>query len=584
MKELTYSQIIAENRRLGELSREKPLRIMVVANTVVENLRDYLEYELRSHGMHAEVDIAAYDNLMQESSQLEHDVLIVWLDTWNLAPSLFASKLLDDPDALQALEKNVKAQINTIAKDNEHLPLIVINTFNNLLDTGFPFKKSTLQKLAENLNDYLHSISFPNVFVFDTANILFSLSEKAAISRKQFYLFNTLYTNRLFKSYSHHLKFVLLGLKGKTKKAVVMDCDNTLWSGIVGEDGIDSIRMGYDNPAGRPFYEVQQMLLSLARQGVVIGICSKNNPRDVQQVIDHHPDMLLGDENITIKKVNWEPKPHNVKEIAKELNIGIDSLVFWDDNAFEVEMMREMLPEVLSFKVPGRAHEYPEAFREQMGWFFKRNITSEDLEKATLYKAQGLREKEKERFSDITDYLQSLSLELILERQPEKYLDRLAQISQKTNQFNLSTKRYEVADIKSLIADQKVDLLPFHVKDRFGDYGLTGLCIIRYESSTALLDTFLMSCRILGRQLENAFMDHLFVILKEKGVSRLEAEYIPTEKNQQVAQFFDGMGFESRQTKEGSTVFSCSTEHFSPLSIDFITITSSSDKISSHDE
>ncbi len=578
MEALTYSQIIAENRRLKKLYKEKPMRVLVLANTVVENLKDYLEYEFRSNGMHAVVDIAAYDNLMQESSQAGHDVLIVWLDTWNLAPALHTGQLLEDPDALHALEKNVKAQINTLLSNHEHLPLIVINKFNSLLNPDFPFKKSTLQTLAGNLNSYLFSITQPNVFVFDTDHILFSLSEKAAISRKNFFLFNTLYTNSYFRAYSFYLKFILLGLKGKTKKALIMDCDNTLWSGIVGEDGFESIRMGYDHPEGRPFHEVQQMLLSLARQGVIIGICSKNNHKDVQQVIDHHPAMLLGEENITIKKVNWEPKPHNLRQIARELNIGTDSMVFWDDNDFEIEMMREMLPEVLSFKVPEKMYEYPGAFREQMGWFFKRTITPEDLQKAKLYKAQSLRETEKERFTDVADYLQSLSLGIIIEQQPQKYLDRLAQLSQKTNQFNLSTKRYEVADIKKLMADENVDILPFHVRDRFGDYGLTGLCIIRYENATAFLDTFLMSCRVLGRQLEQTFLNHLIARLRDKGVSRIEAAYVPTQKNQQVARFFHEMGFEARKTLEGNTLFSYVVKHFSDTPTNAVTISYNHDR------
>ncbi len=520
MKELTYSQIIAENRRLKKLYKEKPMGVLVLANTVVENLKDYLEHEFRSNGMHAEVDIAAYINLMQESSQAGHDVLIVWLDAWNLAPAIHNGHLLEDPRMMSSLEKNVKAQINTLLSNNEHLPLIVINKFNSLMDPDFSFKKSNLQTLAGNLNNYLFSITQPNVFVYDTDHVFFSLSEQAAISRKNFYLFNTLYTNSYFRAYCFYLKFILLGLKGKTK----------------------------------------------------------NNYKDVQQVIDHHPDMLLGDENITIKKVNWSPKPHNLMQMAKELNIGADSMVFWDDNDFEIQMMREMLPEVLIFKVPEKIHEYPQAFREQMGWFFKRTITPEDLQKAKLYKVQSLREKEKERFADITDYLKSLSLEKIIEHQPQKYLDRLAQISQKTNQFNLSTKRYVVADIKSLIADKNVDLLPFHVRDRFGDYGLTGLCIIRYENFTAFLDTFLMSCRVLGRQLEQAFLNHLIVKLRDKGVCRLEAAYIPTKKNQQVARFFCEMGFEARKTQEGSTMFVCLVKQFSYTPAIFVTISYNHDK------
>ncbi len=577
MKNLTYSQIIDKNRQLKQLYKEKPIQVLVLANTVVENLKDYLEYELRSNGIHALLDIAAYDNLMQESGIVEHDVLIVWLDTWNLAPDLHTGHLLEDQGLMSSLEQNVKAQINTLLSKNEHLPLIVINKFNGLLNPDFSFKKSNLQTLADNLNNYLFSITQANVFVYDTDHIFFSLSDKAAISRKNFYLFNTLYANSYFRAYSFYLKFLLLGLKGKTKKALIMDCDNTLWNGIVGEDGYESIRMGYDSAEGRPFYEVQQMLLNLAGQGVIIGICSKNNDKDVQQVIDHHPDMLLGEDNITIKKVNWEPKPHNVKQIAKELNIGTDSMVFWDDNDFEIQMMREMLPEVMSFKVPEKIHEYPEAFREQMGWFFKRTITSEDLQKAKLYKAQSLRETEKERFTDITDYLQSLSLEVIIEQEPQKYLDRLAQLSQKTNQFNLSTKRYEVADIIRLIAEENVDMLPFRVRDRFGDYGLTGLCIIRYENSTAFVDTFLMSCRVLGRQLEWAFMNHLIAKLRDQGVSRIEAAYIPTQKNQQLARFFYEMGFEARKTHAGTTLFSCSVKRFSSISTDFITISYNND-------
>jgi len=571
MNELTYSQLIAENRKLASQFSGEPFQILIVSNTVVDNLKEFIEYDLRSQGINAQVETGSFDNLLQQTQDVKQQVLIVFMETWNLSPGLYTRTDLNDGFFL-SLEENIKQQIGTLTQNTRHLPLVIFNTFNNILDCGLPFRATALKTLANNLNQFLESLQVPNLFIFDTRAIFQKLSEKEAFSISHFYHFNTLYSNSFFRIYSHYLKFVIFSLTGKAKKALIMDCDNTIWKGIVGEDGTDGIQMDYNSPEGRPFFEVQKMIVSLSQQGVIIGLCSKNNPDDVQKIIDSHPDMALRDENIVIKKINWEPKHENLINIARELNIGTDSLVFWDDSDFEIRLMSELLPEVLCFKVPEKVYDYPTFFREQLGWFFKREVTREDLEKTQQYKFEAGRKQEQQKFASISDYIRSLSLEIVIESHPNKYLDRIAQLSQKTNQFNLSVKRYTPTDITALMDSKNHEIMAFHVNDRFGNYGLTGLCIIRFQDTQAWIDTLLMSCRILGRELENAFMNYLISHLKAKNIQTIRAEYIKTQKNMQIVEFLSKTGFQPEKESFDKIIYICQTNQFKPFDIDYIKI------------
>jgi len=254
----------------------------------------------------------------------------------------------------------------------------------------------------------------------------------------------------------------------------------------------------------------------------------------------------LREEHITINKSNWSDKVSNLKEISQELNIGLDSLVFIDDSSFEVNLIKEQLPEVTVLQVPENLYEYPGFLQKNIGLFYNLSLTAEDQKKIGMYKQQVKRETDKKKFTDIEDYLSSLELKITIYKNDASIIPRMSQISQKTNQFNLTTKRYTEGDIRKFLEDPNTNVYAFSVADKFGDSGVTGLCIINNDhgNQTADIDTFLMSCRIIGRNIEYSFMDYIIGKAKEANIDKVNAKYVKTQKNEQVREFYDKYSFD----------------------------------------
>lgn len=322
------------------------------------------------------------------------------------------------------------------------------------------------------------------------------------------------------------------------RKAIIFDCDNTLWHGIVGEGEIQHISA------------MQQDIVFLANRGVIIGLCSKNNEADVMDALK---DQLLKDEFISVKRINWKDKASNLREIAQELNIGLDAIVFVDDSEFERELVKQQLPEVLTI--------HP---RQLMDTVIDCIDLSGDFSKTKQYKENYQRAKAQEQFSDINDYLKSLDMVLIIKRNDRSQIPRIAELTQKTNQFNLTTDRCDEGYIGRLMAQGRVYSLS--VKDRFGDNGLTGVCIVidwdtpRY----GIVAVFLLSCRILGRGIEYALMDHVVKDLTKSGYTQLYGEYIASDKNQQTELFYPNMGFDRCTGDAEENVYCIKIEDYEP--------------------
>lgn len=323
-------------------------------------------------------------------------------------------------------------------------------------------------------------------------------------------------------------------------KVIVLDADNTLWGGVIGEDGLSGIALGKDYP-GRAYVDFQKRLLGFQQRGFILALCSKNNPEDLNEVLQHHPHQVLKSEHFAAQRVNWLPKVDNLKSIARELNLGLDSFVFVDDSDHECSAVRHGLPEVEVVQVPSQAVELP-ACLDTLARLEITSLTSEDLEKTRMYAQERLRKSQLEDITQtgasINEYLQSLGMEMTVGLDELKLLPRLAQLTQKTNQFNLTTRRYSEQDIARMIADDNFSVYHFSLKDSFGDSGIVGLGIVERESDKrARLDTFLMSCRVIGRQAEQAFLHRILVDLRSSGVAELSGEYIPTRKNVLVESF-----------------------------------------------
>ena len=330
--------------------------------------------------------------------------------------------------------------------------------------------------------------------------------------------------------------------RGSARKVAVVDLDNTLWGGVVGEAGLSGLQIGEEG-LGLAFQDFQRELLRLHDAGVLLAIASKNNPDDALEVLDQHSGMVLKREHFAAMRINWQDKVSNIRALAEELNLGIDSLVFLDDNPVEREWIRQGLPSVLVPELPEDPALRP-GFLRRAPFFSRIRVTEADVGRAESYLAQKQRSEFQSQTSSFEDFLASLEQELTIEPVHEGSVARAAQMCQRTNQFNLTTLRYTAADLERLMDDEATALYTLAVRDRFGESGITGLGVIRSHGDTAELDVLLLSCRVLGRKVEDAFLAVLAKQARERGARYLVGRYSPTAKNSQVASFYPDRGFE----------------------------------------
>jgi FkbH-like protein len=361
---------------------------------------------------------------------------------------------------------------------------------------------------------------------------------------RPWYLYRQPYPDSFLETIGGQLARIIVALRRAPKKCILLDCDNTLWGGIVGEDGIGGIQVGEDFP-GTPFRDLQRLLLHFRQRGIFLAITSKNNEADVRDVFDKHPGMLLKPEHISAWQVNWQPKAENAPLIAKALNIGLDSLVFIDDNPMEIEYMRTAHPQIECILLP---EETADIFAtvSRVAFFDQLDITDEDRARTDMM----LAEQERESLgSTLTkeEFQRELGLRVEIFTAKDDDLDRATQLINKTNQFNLTTIRRSFAEVRTLAKAKDHTIFGIHVSDKFGTYGLTGvmICAISPDGKTWTLDTLLLSCRVLGRGVETALLVLLAAEAGSLGAETLNASFIPTKKNAPAATFLPDHGFQS---------------------------------------
>ena len=578
MIELKFSEIINQNKELENKLQSSPFRITILSNIIVHQIKEILEYSLREKGINANVKFGNYDNIVQDSHiHNQSNAVIIFWELCNVIEGLQYKIGVLDKNELDDILEMTKSEIDLVLKQFEKTSLVLINRFTSLPFSNYNIRKNNMEELAELLNSYLEEKSSPNLKLVDIDKIIASVSVDNSVDLRFFYSSKALYSIDFFKAYSLFVKPFFMSANGNAKKALIFDCDNTLWNGILGEDGFNNIEMSTSTNKGRIFAEIQSIALELNNQGILIGICSKNNPKDVDEVIEFHPDMLLRKEYIAVNKSNWSDKVTNLQNIAQELNIGLDSLVFIDDSSFEVNMIREKLPAVTALQVPGKLHEYPKMLREKKSLFYNLSSTIEDKTKIKMYKQQTKREASKKDFNDIEDYLSALELKLIIYEDDETIIPRMSQMSQKTNQFNLTTKRYTEADIKNFIDAPDYDVYAFSAIDKFGDNGITGLSIIAVKNKNKIaeaeIDTFLMSCRVIGRNIEYRFIYEILNSIHARGINKVRATYVPSEKNSQVESFYKNVGFYEKKGNKEHNEYVLDLLNYNPKKIDYIKVT-----------
>ncbi len=405
---------------------------------------------------------------------------------------------------------------------------------------------------TNNLNNKLYELQkkLNGIYIFDFNRLITLHGYRLLFSNKFWYLGRIKYTNAGFRFMANELINLINCIDGKTRKVLALDLDNTLWGGIVGEDSWNNLNISEEG-TGRIYADFQRNIKNLSEIGILLVLVSKNNEADVKEVFLRNPNMLLQWNDFIVKKINWNNKADNLREIAAELNLGLDSIVFIDDNAFEREMVKMAFPQIA---VPN----FPDDITELNYWFIndvvytnfaKNKITSEDSEKTEQYKRNFERDSESKLYS-FDEFLKNLNIKIEIKHLDNEIIGRISQLTQKTNQFNLNAKKYDESELKVMMNSNQNKMFSLSYKDKFGNEGITGTAILELKDNIAFLDVFLLSCRILGRKVEYRFLDFITETLKKQSIKILEAKYCNNGKNTQVQEFLIKYGFSTTDKKD----------------------------------
>ena len=558
MEIINFQEILKTVREIkkGNTKNFKEIKIAFLRNYTTEKIIPYLEFFLLKDGFKPTFYFSAFDNIFQDTLdeksdyyKFSPDITIIAMTTLLISEKLvyrFAETPQDNSfNEIERITSDIESLIVNLTKNK--VGTILVNNFETpdfasmgILDyQNSNYQINSFRKINLKLAKICEKYSEVNVVDVDFLQRL--LGTKITKDYRLWHIEKNPYSQKFL----HYLAFdyikFIRAIKGKVKKCLVLDLDDTLWGGTIGEDGIKGIKLGNTFP-GSSFMNFQKSILNLYNRGVILAICSKNNIEDVIEVLKKHPDMILKKDNFAIIKANWTDKASNIKEISDELNINLDSLVFIDNNPFEINLVKKELPQVQCIQLSNDPTSYSHMI-DSLGIFDNLNFSTEDLNRTKMYKVEAKRKISRKNYTNLDSYLSSLEMKVEIFKNDSFCTPRIAQLSQRTNQFNLTTKRYSEAEISSYTKDSNTDVLAIRLEDKFGDMGIIGSSIIKYTANEANIDSFLLSCRSLGRGVEDIFLNLCLEIIKKRGYNDIKSEYYKTEKNKQVENFFDTRGF-----------------------------------------
>lgn len=411
-------------------------------------------------------------------------------------------------------------------------------------------KKQSLENLWNTRLTQLCT-DYRNVHVFPYHDIISKLGEENSFSLKTWYMGKILHTGEAQKRLGEKILHCVSLVDRVPKKVLLLDLDNTLWGGIAGEHDITPVTLS-DEHEGLAYKNLQRVIARMKEYGVILGIVSKNNEEDAFSIIRSHPHMILKEEDFVIQKINWEQKSTNIVEIASELNLGLDSFVFFDDNPTERELIKQLLPMVEVPDFPDRPEELAGRMCEIYHAFFEKPyITAEDLAKTRQYAENVKRDAVQKQAASFEEYLKQLDIKI--ERVDAKQnLERFLQLVNKTNQFNLTTRRYTMEEIQKIVEDSNKKVYLYRIEDCFGDYGIVCAVIVDV-SGKPVIEEFVLSCRVMGKYVEYGIVSMIEKELEKEGYEVLQGIYIPTAKNKPVEKLYDRLEYEQINVKEDGT-------------------------------
>jgi len=541
----SYLQV-AKSLDSAEMSSFAKLRIALLRNFTLEPLIPVMKGEAALSGFKPEFylggyDLVANDVLNPKSELYEFKPQIIFLFQWleTLAPGLMSKFVtlssIEVSNQIEELTADLFSYVSSI-RNMTDAPIILSN---------FPLPAVSAMGIldAQSENNQINSIlklnskvletarKFDDVYILDVMTLMARIGTQKGLDYRFWEVARAPLSHDALIVIGREFGKFIRALFGRTRKCLVLDCDNVLWNGIVGEDGIKTINTAF-----------QQEVLNLHEKGVLLALCSKNNESDVLEVLRTSPEMLLKEHHFATYQINWNDKATNLLKIAQTLNIGVDSLVFLDDSEFECDLVREHLPQVTTLCMKGDSSGFKLKLQEQ-GFFDSLSKSEEDRFRNQMYQDENRRKSILTTSKSLDDYLAGLDMHIEIGPVTDQNIPRISQLTQKTNQFNLTTHRYTEGDIRRMLIDPSMDIFYLNLKDKVSDIGLVGVAIVKLLTSEAHIDTFLLSCRALGRGVEYSFLGELVEMYRAKGYECTIGKYKPTDRNLQVANFYQDSGF-----------------------------------------
>lgn len=543
-----------------DFSNHKKLKIAVLGDTAtqlyVQAIRGY-GYEV---GLDLDVFEADYDQVERQvfdtSSELYKsaaDFVIIFYSAAKLLKKFSKLELTEKinfADEFISHAEDIYTSVSSSLKSKViffNFPEINENVFGNFANkTRYSF---TYQLRKINFELMNLSQNNKNFFINDL-NLLQSYYGSAFLSDAKNYINSDMIFSIDFLPFiAKNTVDIILSVTGSFKKCLILDLDNTTWGGIIGDDGLENIQVG-ELGIGKAFVELQLWAKQLKQRGIILAVCSKNDERIAKEPFEKHPDMILKLEDIAVFAANWENKVDNIKYIQGILNIGFDSMVFLDDNPFERNIVRDNIPGLAVPELPEDPAEYLHYLRS-LNLFETASFTAEDGQRTQQYQEEAKRTTVQKQFANEDDFLKNLNMESLVEDFNKFNTPRVAQLTQRSNQFNLRTVRYTEEDVSGIYENTNNIRLAFSLNDKFGEYGLISVVILKRDSENSFfIDTWIMSCRVLKRGMENFVLNTIVEQAKKMGGTKITGEYIPTAKNNIVANHYAGLGFTKVQDPE----------------------------------
>lgn len=535
----------------------KKIRVGILSSFTINGLKETIQVKSADKNIDCITYVGGYNQYNQEIINSESnlykfspDITFLIIDTRNILGDFFYFpynvSISERKNFVEKKLKELQTLIDIFTSKTESK--LVIANFN--IPTYSPYGISETKteygfhQMVEDLNRKLSSnIAKSNfVYIYDFNRFVSQYGENNIFDSKQFFFGDMKISLDYIPYLANDLMSYIIGHFGLSKKCIVLDLDNTLWGGVIGEDGFNGIMLGPE-PPGNTYLEFQRVLLSLFQRGIILAINSKNNKDDALKVIEDHPYMILKKEYFASMRINWNDKVSNMKEIANELNIGTDSMVFFDDDPVNREFMKLNMPEILTIDLPTDPSQYAQTIKK-MNEFDVLNITDEDTKRGKMYVEQQKRNNLERSTPNLESFLKNLELKISIKNSNEFTIPRISQLTLKTNQFNLTTKRYQESDIKKISDNDKYIIGCAQVEDKFGDNGITGVFIVnKINSKEWFIDTFLLSCRVMGREVEKVILGYIINYAKENNVELIKTQFIPSQKNKPIEDFLPNCGF-----------------------------------------